>query len=104
MFKIEKNWPRRVRTLYAHLRTGHAKELRFYRYLIEKEDNKKCDCGFKEESIKHVLCDCKLLKEARRIHLGMPVKMTHMATHPEECRKFLAEKFDGLRLPDELNA
>ena len=47
-FEVEKMWPRNVHSLYAHLRTGHAKELQDYRYKIDQEDNPFCDytgCG-----------------------------------------------------------
>ena len=43
--EVEKKWPRKVRTLYARLRTNHAKELKSYLKFIEAEDDDLCEAG-----------------------------------------------------------
>ena len=92
---VEKKWPRRVRTLFARLRTGHAKELRQYRYLIEKEDEPTCTaCEEDEESIEHVLCHCPTLERKRRMLFEEPPTVAHMTNQPEKCRKLLQDRFD----------
>ena len=59
---IECTWPRKVRTLFARLRSGHAKELRHYMYTIEQEDDPTCtSCKEADETIGHVLCHCPAL-------------------------------------------
>ena len=56
-FKIEREWPKKVRTPYSRLRTGHAKELKQYRNRIEQEDDALCEmCQMEEETTKHILC------------------------------------------------
>ena len=66
-FEIERAWPRNVQTLFARIRTGHAKELRYYRYLIETEEDPLCErCGEDNETIEHVLCHCLALELERR--------------------------------------
>ena len=53
VWKIEKKWPKAVRSLFSRLRTGHAKELKSYRHFIALEDDS--ICLLEEETIKHVL-------------------------------------------------
>ena len=89
-YDIERKWPRSVRRLYARLRTNHAKELRYYLYLIDVEDDPSCpECGFEKETIKHVLCDCPALALQRVRHSEGVVIIAHMVTKPEMCRKIL---------------
>ena len=96
--KVEVKWPRKVRTLFSRLRTGHAKELRYYRYLVEMEDDPMCDCGEEEETIDHVLCRCQGLEEMRRREAEGQVTIDMMVTKPEMCRKILQHKFGGLQI------
>ena len=60
--EIESKWSR---TLFANLRTDHAKELKKYGYKIDAEDDQYCECKESEENIKHVLCSCPRLMEVR---------------------------------------
>ena len=95
-FEMEGKWPRVVRTLYSRLRTGHAKELRWYRYLIETEDDPWCEaCGDQEETIDHILCKCAALEE-ERARYGGGITMEKMVTDPETCRRILMKRFAGL--------
>ena len=97
-FEVEAKWSRRIRTEYARLRTGHSKNLKYYRYVIETEDDPICDqCGMEEETIDHVLCRCPALEEARvRQVNGGEVTISMMVTDPESCRKILATRFKEL--------
>ena len=78
-----------MRSLYARLRTGHAKQLKEYLYKIDAEDDPYCDCGLMEEqTIKHLLCDCPQLARARVMESQESqeqVTMQHMTTDPEMC-------------------
>ena len=94
--EIESRWTRRVRTLYARLRTGHAKELRSYQYKIGISEDPECSCGSKRETIQHLICDCPELEEERRKHFDGKVTQNHLVTHPEECRTILAKKITAL--------
>ena len=61
--EVEKNWPCSVRTLYSRLRTGHAKELAYYRYKIDKDNDPFCrPFEGEHESIKHILFTCPVLR------------------------------------------
>lgn len=98
---VESAWPRKTRTLYMRLRTGHAKELAYYRYLIEKEDDPCCtetECDDAEETIEHVLCKCPALSEERRRLFEGDVDVSHLRSHPEECRKLLSKRFPALKV------
>jgi len=96
---IERKWPRKVRRLFARLRTDHAKELRFYMYLIEKEDDPSCvGCGFEKETIKHILCDCPALSIQRARHAEGEVTIDHMVSKPEVCRRILETRFPDLAI------
>ena len=105
-FEVEKRWPRNVRSLYARLRTGHAKELRDYRYKIDQEDDPFCDytgCGQEvAQTIQHVLVDCPALKTIReeecrgKVTPEKPFSLEYMTTHPEMCRKILSLQITGL--------
>ena len=76
-------WPRNVRSLYARLRTGHAKELRDYRYKIDQEDDPFCDytgCGQEvAQTIQHVLVDCPALKTVTKECRGKSHQRSHSA-------------------------
>ena len=98
-FDLEQKWPRSVRTLYARLRTGHVKELKQYRYLIDQEDDPYCECGMGEETIEHLLCKCPSLERARALNVEGTVSMELMVSDPEGCRRILQTKFQGLKLP-----
>ena len=95
-FKAEKSWSRRVRSLYARLRTGHAKQLKQYRYQIDADDDPYCVCG-EEEDIRHILCECPILDKVRREIMQEPVEMHHLVTEPEKCRLILATKINELK-------
>ena len=87
--EVERTWPRQVRTLFARLRTGHSKELRQYRYMIEKDDEPTCqECDDDEETIEHILCHCPALERIRRLIFEEPPTMAQMTKQPEMCRKF----------------
>jgi ribonuclease HI len=96
-YEEEKEWPRAVRSLYARLRTGHAKELKQYRYVIEIEDDPFCICG-EPETIQHVLCDCPILELARRSVFEGPVELHDLVSKPEKCRSMLSHRFPKLKL------
>ena len=102
-YKIEKEWPKRVRSLFSRLRTGHAVELKAYRHRIEKEEDGICElCEEEDETIEHVLCRCSA--ESRKRHTtfeGGVAEMNYMVTKAEKCRKFLEDRFEGLRIDDE---
>ena len=95
---IESKWPRSVRILYSRLRTGHAKELKRYIYLIDQEDDASCECGEEEESIEHILCECPILENKRRRIFEGEVGIDMMVTQPEKSRKLLSERFTNLKL------
>ena len=121
--EIESKWSRKVRTLFANLRTDHAKELKQYRYKIDAEDDPYCECKESEENIKHVLCSCPRLMEVRtqvqaeldaeaekrrrqraETEAGTEAEecaeeqlnITHIISDPERCRKMLAVRFPDL--------
>ena len=98
---IEKKWPRKVRSLYARLRSGHSKELSYYSWLIEKQDDPSCKCGAEKETIEQVIAECPLLDEDRR-NLDMTnAKLETMVKNPEASRKLLMTRFPGLQVRDE---
>ena len=102
-WKVEKKWPKAVRSLFSRLRTGHAKELKSYRHFIGLEDDATCeDCLSEDETIEHVLCKCPA-EELTRIRLkrGGNFTIDMMVTKPEMCRKLLERKFVKLKIPDE---
>jgi len=94
---VERNWVRRVRTMFARMRTDHAKELKQYRYKIEMEDDPYCECGESEENIRHVLCHCPRLARARAMVAMEQIDISHMISDPETCRRILCVQFPGLR-------
>ena len=98
--EIEKTWPKRVRTKFAQLRSGHAVELRYYRQKIELDESATCPngCGV-DETIIHVLCDCVSTADARRRFWEGAISPAMMTSHPDVCRKILASKYGDLRLP-----
>ena len=100
-YKEERQWPKKTRSLYARLRTGHAKELKHYRWRIEQEDDALCEeCGEEDETIEHVLCKCG--RDATRqceIIPGRNFNLGMLTTHPEECRRLLERRFEELKLP-----
>ena len=90
-----------MRRLYGRLRTGHAKELRHYQYLIGVEgvEDPSCTCGALRQTIENILTEYSDLKEERKKHFpGGKVKMHSMVLDPEKCRKFLSAKFDRLKI------
>jgi len=99
-FEIESKWTRRMRSLFARLRSNHAKELAYYQHKIGNIESPNClECNV-PETIKHVLCACPATEETRvrNCHEGnMHVSM--MITHPEVCRKILENRFPGLKYP-----
>jgi ribonuclease HI len=95
---LERRWPRRVRTLFARLRSDHAKELNYYREKIKTSDTADCDtCGV-VENIKHVLCDCPTLEEARVRNWYGKVSIDMMVTEPDVCRRILAHRYKALKI------
>ena len=89
-----------MRSLFARLRSNHAKELAYYQHKIGNIESPNClECNV-PETIKHFLCACPATEEARvrNWHEGnMHVSM--MITHPEVCRKILENRFPGLKYP-----
>ena len=98
--EIEKKWPRRVRTLYGRLRTGHAKELNYYQHKIGNILSPNCEVCDEIEDIDHVLTKCPRLEEARVRHWQSDVDVSMLVSHPEECRRILAHRFPGLKYGD----
>lgn len=100
-WEVEKRWPRKVRTTYNRLRTGHAKQLAYYRYLIEKEDSPECLCGEGEETTEHLLCQCKLMQPTRdRLLIRNPTP-EWLVKEPDKCRALLSARFPELKLGEE---
>ena len=99
-FEVEKMWPKRVRSKFAQMRSGHSMELRYYRNKIELDDSASCPngCGV-DETITHVLCECVSTSDARRRFWSDTVTPSMMTSHPDTCRKILASKYGDLRLP-----
>ena len=98
--EIERSWPRKVRSAFSRLRTGHSKLLAQYRYLIDKADSPVCECGNEDEeqTIDHLLCKCPLLNSSReqlKIHNISP---DWMVTEPDLCRRLLSTRFPELKL------
>ena len=100
--ELERKWPRKVRSAYNRLRTGHAKQLAYYRYLIEKEDSPECQqCGNGEETTEHLVCHCEQLQSTRErllIHNPTP---DWLVKEPDKCRRLLSERFPELLLNEE---
>ena len=99
-FDIEKQWPKKVRSKFAQLRSGHAMELRYYRHKIGVDFSALCpsDCGVPEK-ITHVLCECASAEEARMRHWEGDVTPSMLTSHPDVARMILATKYGDLRLP-----
>ena len=102
-FEIEKKWPRKVRSTFSRLRTGHSKLLANYRFLIEKEDSPICECkdedqDGEEETLEHILCRCSLLKDTRDSMGIRNISPDWMVTEPEKCRELLSARFPELKL------
>ena len=97
---MESKWTRRMRKLFARLRSDHAKELGYYKHKIGKSETPNCKECEVPETIKHVLCECAALSEAR--HRNWPngnVTVGMLVTHPEVCRQILEKRFNGLKYP-----
>ena len=91
--KVEKKWPRSVRSLYARLRTGHAMELGAYRHRIDEDANPMCEiCGEEEETIDHVLCRCPADEQFRRQNSRDELEIAHMTSDPDLCRRILVRR------------
>ena len=95
-FEVESAWTRGVRSLFSRLRTGHAPELKQFKYKIEAEDDPYCECG-EEETIKHVLCECPRLARARALGATEQLTVGHMTSDPERCRHILSTRFPDLK-------
>ena len=99
--EVERRWPRKVRSAYSRLRTGHAKQLAYYRYLIEKEDSPECACGDGDETAEHLLCHCEQLRAARERLLIRNPSPDWLVKEPDKCRRLLSERFPELQLDEE---
>ena len=100
--KWKKKCSRRVRSFFARLRSGHAKELKEYRHrMLEQEDDPNCEtCGVPEDT-QHVLCNCAITEEARARQWDGEVELRMLVTQPEVCRKILAARFPILNAKHE---
>ena len=82
--EIERTWPKKVRTLYSRLCTGHTTELKAYKARFNKEEDGMCESGSgEEETIEHVLCRCGSLEEACVRNWEEEVEMKMMTSQPE---------------------
>ena len=101
---IEKKWPRKVRSLYARLRTGHAKELADYQHrMLEKIDSPNCvECNTTEDT-EHVLCHCVITEEARVRNWSGNVTLDMLRDEPEVSRRILTPRFTDLKVKKEDN-
>ena len=93
---VEKMWPRKARRLYAKLRSGHTMELKHYRHKVDAEEDGLCDECEVEETLQHVLCECRSLDEARARNWEGIMDISMMVSEPEICRKILAHRFGAL--------
>jgi len=98
-FEVESKWTRRMRSLFARLRTDHAKELANYQHKIGNIDSPNCTECNKPETIKHVLCECVKLEEKRVRMWHDTITVSMMTTHPELCRRILEHRFPALQHP-----
>ena len=102
-FKIERKWPKDVRTLFSRLRTGHCLELKSYQHRLDATKDARCmECHQEEETIEHILCNCPA-EDARRQQLKPDGNFTtgDLISKPELCRQLLERRFQQLKLPDE---
>ena len=97
-FEVEANWTRRVRSLFARLRSNHAKELAYYQHKIGNIASPNCKECEVPETIKHLLCECPSLEEARARNWPGKVNITMMISHPDVCRQILEKRFQGLKM------
>ena len=99
-YEVEKTWTRKIRSLFARLRTDHAKELANYRHYIGTAESPDCvECQV-PETIKHLLCHCPALKEVRaRVWPHGKVIINMMVENPEVCRQILQRRIPNLRTP-----
>ena len=99
-FDVEKTWTRKIRSLFARLRTDHAKELANYRHRIGTAESPDCvECQV-PETIEHLLCHCPSLEEARaRVWPHGKVTINMMVENPEVCRQILQKRIPNLRTP-----
>ena len=97
--EMEETWPKRVRTKFAQLRSGHAMEFRYYWKKVEPDGSATCPnaCGV-DETITHVLCECVLTSDARRRFWKGAVTPAMITNHPDVCRRILESKYEELRL------
>ena len=96
---IEKNWSRRAQTLFARLRTDHAKELKSYRHrILHTEESAECEkCGLEDETTMHILCRCPALMRIRMEEFpDEDVTRDMMVERPDRCRRILGERFPDL--------
>ena len=99
---VESKWPAEVRRAYARLRTGHAKELKLYRKFIKIEEDEICDgCGYEEETIHHLICNCPALESRRRMITHKKLTIDMMVSDPEICRRILEDKVMKLAIRDQ---
>ena len=99
--EIECLWPRSTRSLYARLRSNHAKELKHYRHhKLKTEPDALCPCGTgEEETIDHLLTRCPRLDDAREKYCpGRNLTVEMLVKEPDICRKILATLYVRLKL------
>jgi ribonuclease HI len=98
--EIERKWPKDCRSLFARLRSNHAKELKHYQHRLGTEPDALCSCGTgDEETIDHLLIRCPRVDDAREKHCpGTRMKEEMLVTEPERCRKILATLYARLRI------
>ena len=98
--EIEKAWPRKVRTMYARLRTEHEKNLKDWRFrMLGKEENSRCEkCELEPETTIHILARCPAHSRTRRkVFGGKHPNRNDLVQHPEQCKEVLEDRFEDLR-------
>ena len=97
--KIEKAWPRKQRSMFCRLRTGHCKQLQNFQHnKLGKGESALCPkCEEGDETIEHIICTCPSL-EARRFGIKVGEwEESDMVRKPLECMELLQHRF-----PEEL--
>ena len=80
------------------MRTDHSKLLNYYLHKIGTWDTPNCEtCGV-IENIRHMLCDCPTLEEARARNWHGKVSIEMMVTEPDVCRRILAFRYRQLKI------
>jgi len=97
--KIEKAWPRKIRTMYAILRTEHEKNLKDWRHrMLGKEESGNYEkCDLETETTMHILAKCPAHSKIRRQKFGdkQPTR-NDLVQHPELCKEVLESRFEDL--------